>query len=62
VRVEIVHFRSVHVEAFQHAPPPVICRLERLIQHQVEVNLDETCRVFGALEIATHPVEAVGYA
>jgi hypothetical protein len=49
-------------ERLQHALPAPLRRDGGFVEHQVEVDVEQTRGVLGALEVAAHPVEAVGYA
>ena len=46
-------------EALQHAAPALFARDRRLVEHQIQVNIDEPRGVFGAFKIAAHPIKAV---
>src|ERR1700678_3758175 len=48
-------------EARQHALPPAIRGFRVLLQHHVELHAQYSRRVFGALQIPTHPIETVSY-
>ena len=44
-------------EGVEHAQPAMIGAGGALIEHEVEVDIQQARRVFGALEIAAHPVQ-----
>jgi hypothetical protein len=47
-------------EGAEHATPAVLGAGGALVEHEIEVDVEETGGMLGALEIAAHPVEAVG--
>ena len=49
-------------ERLQHALPAALRGDGGFVEHQVEVYVEQASGVLGALEVAAHPVEAVGYA
>ena len=47
-------------EGVQHALPTAVGAGGGFVEHEVEVDVEQARGVFGALDVAAHPVETVG--
>ena len=58
-RVDLAILRSRNLRGFEQAQPASGAGFGRLVEAKLQVNVDQTGRMFGALQVAAHPVQAV---
>ena len=59
-RIDLAILGSRRLQSFQKPPPSPRPGLGRLIEAQLQIDVDQARGVFGALQVAAHPVETVG--
>src|SRR5450631_4913627 len=57
--IDLAIFRRWYVRCLQQSQPASRARFGRLVQPELQVNIDQTRGVFGALQVAAHPVQTV---
>ena len=59
-RIAVLGDGARMAQAAQHAQPAAVRRARVLLQHQVQLDAEHTRGMFGALQVAAHPIQAVG--
>src|SRR5580698_1288646 len=57
--IDLAVLRSRNLRGIEQPQPAPSTRFRRLVQSQLQVDVDHPRRVLGALEIAAHPVQTV---